>query len=107
VVVGAAGGGVLRTEEVVEEDDLVLQLEPGVVGLEEHRVLLLQLAPDELGELGGDLGLRVEGLLHLALPHVELQAPLNQYLDQRHVRGGDFLRPASGGRALPGEVRWR
>ena len=57
--------GDLLLQEVIEQHYLVLELETGVVCLEEVRILLLQLLPHQLREAWLHFGLLLQGVNHL------------------------------------------
>merc|ERR1712025_363674 len=82
---GPGGRLGLLLQEVVEERDLVPELQPEGVGLEELLVLLLELLPHQLREPGLHVALHLERVEHLLLAHVHLQALLDEVLHQLDV----------------------
>jgi len=79
----------LLLQQVVEQDYLVLELQARVVRLEELGVLLLQLQPDQLGQLGRDVLVLLQRLGHLLLADILAQVCLYQVLHELYLLLGD------------------
>lgn len=73
--------------QLIKDDHLILNSQPGVIRFEEGWVLLFQLLPNKRCETRINFGLFLEDAYHFTLIHVKLEAPFYEVLHELDVQG--------------------